>query len=29
VIDWVVSFALRKRLVAAMICVFAAIYGYY
>ena len=28
-IDWIVSFALRKRLVAAMICVFAAIYGYY
>ncbi|MEA2949544.1 MAG: heavy metal efflux system protein, partial [Alphaproteobacteria bacterium] len=28
-IDWLVSFALRKRLVAAMICVFAAIYGYY
>jgi cobalt-zinc-cadmium resistance protein CzcA len=29
VIDWLVSFALRKRLVVAMICVFAAIYGYY
>jgi len=29
VIDWLVFFALRKRLVAAMICVFAAIYGYY
>src|SRR5580704_8769034 len=29
VIDWLVVFALRKRLVAAMICVFAAIYGYY
>lgn len=28
-IDWLVSFALRKRLVAAMICVFAAVYGYY
>ena len=28
-IDWLVVFALRKRLVAAMICVFAAIYGYY
>ena len=28
-IDWLVSLALRKRLVAAMICVFAAIYGYY
>ena len=28
-IDWLVSFALRKRLVAAMICCFAAIYGYY
>ena len=26
-IDWLVVFALRKRLVAAMICVFAAIYG--
>jgi len=29
VIDWIVSFALRKRLVAAMICVFVGIYGYY
>jgi cobalt-zinc-cadmium resistance protein CzcA len=29
VIDWLVSFALQKRLVVAMICVFAAIYGYY
>jgi cobalt-zinc-cadmium resistance protein CzcA len=29
VIDWLVSFALRKRLVVAMVCVFAAIYGYY
>jgi len=29
VIDWLVSYALRKRLVVAMICVFAAIYGYY
>jgi cobalt-zinc-cadmium resistance protein CzcA len=29
VIDWLVSFALRKRLVVAMICVFAGIYGYY
>jgi heavy metal efflux system protein len=29
VIDWIVSFALRKRLVATMICVFAAVYGYY
>ena len=28
-IDWLVSLALRKRLVVAMICVFAAIYGYY
>ncbi len=28
-IDWLVGFALRKRLVTAMICVFAAIYGYY
>ena len=28
-IDWLVVFALRKRLVAAMICIFAAIYGYY
>jgi heavy metal efflux system protein len=29
VIDWLVEFALRKRLVAAMICVLAAIYGGY
>jgi cobalt-zinc-cadmium resistance protein CzcA len=29
VIDWLVSFALRKRLVVAMICVFGAIYGVY
>jgi cobalt-zinc-cadmium resistance protein CzcA len=29
VIDWIVSFALRKRLVAVMICIFAAAYGYY
>jgi heavy metal efflux system protein len=29
VIDWLVGFALRKRLVVAMICIFAAIYGYY
>ena len=28
-IDWLVSFALRKRLVVAMICIFAAVYGYY
>ncbi|HEY1544569.1 MAG TPA: CusA/CzcA family heavy metal efflux RND transporter [Xanthobacteraceae bacterium] len=28
-IDWIVGFALRKRLVAAMICVFAGVYGYY
>ena len=28
-IDAIVSFALRKRLVAAMICLFAAAYGYY
>ena len=28
-IDWIVSFALRKRLVVAMICIFAAVYGYY
>jgi heavy metal efflux system protein len=28
-IDWFVGYALRKRLVVAMICVFAAIYGYY
>ncbi len=28
-IDWLVRLALRKRLVIAMICVFAAIYGYY
>jgi len=29
VIDWIVSFALRKRLVVAMICVFLGVYGYY
>jgi heavy metal efflux system protein len=29
VIDWLVDFAFRKRLVVAMICVFTAIYGYY
>jgi cobalt-zinc-cadmium resistance protein CzcA len=29
VIDWLVGFALRKRLVVAMICIFAAVYGYY
>src|SRR4029078_13570041 len=28
-IDWLVSLALRKRLVVAMISVFVAIYGYY
>ncbi len=28
-IDWVVRLAIRKRLVIALICVFAAIYGYY
>ncbi len=28
-IDWVVGVALRKRVVVAMICVFAAAYGYY
>ena len=28
-IDWIVSFALRKRLVAVMVCIFAAVYGYY
>ena len=28
-IDWIVSFALRKRLVAVMICIFAGVYGYY
>jgi cobalt-zinc-cadmium resistance protein CzcA len=28
-IDWVVSLALRKRLVFAMFCIFATIYGYY
>jgi cobalt-zinc-cadmium resistance protein CzcA len=28
-IDWLVSLALRKRLVVAMICVFLTIYGYY
>jgi heavy metal efflux system protein len=29
VIEWLVGFALRKRLVVAMVCVFTAIYGYY
>jgi len=29
VIDWLVGFALRKRLVVAMICMFTAVYGYY
>jgi heavy metal efflux system protein len=29
VIDWLVGLTLRKRLVVAMICVFAAVYGYY
>ena len=28
-IDWFVAFALKKRMVVAMICVFAAFYGYY
>jgi len=28
-IDWLVGFALRKRLVVAMVCLFAGIYGYY
>jgi len=28
-IDWLVAFTLRKRLVVAMVCFFAAIYGYY
>src|SRR5437879_4546670 len=28
-IDWLVSYALRKHLVVAMICVFVCIYGYY
>src|SRR5262245_6506499 len=28
-IDWLVSYALKKRLVVAMICVFIGIYGYY
>src|SRR5580704_16095324 len=28
-IDWLVTLALRKRLVVAMICVFTTIYGYY
>src|SRR5215470_16790923 len=28
-IDWLVGFALKKRLVMVMICVFAAAYGYY
>src|SRR5438270_13990693 len=28
-IEWIVGYALRKRLVVGMICVFGAIYGYY
>ena len=28
-IDWLVSLALKKRLVVAMVAVFATIYGYY
>jgi cobalt-zinc-cadmium resistance protein CzcA len=28
-IDWLVGYALRKRLVVAMICIFISIYGYY
>src|SRR5215831_5456372 len=28
-INWFVGYALRKRLVVAMICIFAAVYGYY
>ena len=28
-IDWVVSYALRKHLVVAMICIFVGLYGYY
>jgi cobalt-zinc-cadmium resistance protein CzcA len=28
-IEWIVGYALRRRLVVAMICVFVAIYGYY
>src|SRR5215510_9391415 len=28
-IDWLVGYALRKRLVVAMICVFVGIFGYY
>src|SRR5713226_2690300 len=28
-IEWFVAFALRKRLVVAMICIFAVAYGYY
>src|ERR1700746_777642 len=28
-IDWLIGFTIRKRLVVAMICVFATIYGYY
>src|SRR5215510_11549476 len=28
-IEWLVGYAFRKRLIAVMICVFAAIYGYY
>jgi heavy metal efflux system protein len=29
VIDWLVAFALRKRAVVGVVCIFAAIYGYY
>src|SRR5436853_4900027 len=28
-IDWLVGYALRKRLVVAMICIFVCIFGYY
>lgn len=28
-IDWLTSYALRKRLIVAMICVFVGVYGYY
>src|SRR5262245_16169360 len=28
-IDWLVSYALRKRLIVAMICIFVGLYGYY
>ena len=28
-IDWLVGFALRKRLIVATMCIFAAVYGYY